>query len=113
MSSTKTLLPTIVIALLAGMVEFTPKASAETYGDIVFDRRKAQETPAAVFPHWFHRIRFRCYVCHPAIFPMRKSGGAEITMNGIRAGKYCGACHDGKTAWEPSFDSCSRCHVGE
>lgn len=88
-------------------------AQARPLGDIVFEKHAAQETPAAVFPHWFHRIRFRCFVCHPAIFPMQKTSGREIQMDDIRAGRYCGACHDGKTAWAPSYENCTRCHLDE
>ena len=97
---------------LAGLA-VVPIAQALAPGDIVFERQAQQETPPAVFSHWFHRIRFRCYVCHPAIFPMKAGGGPAIKMDDIRAGKYCGACHNGKTAWEASFDTCMRCHVGE
>ena len=81
-------------------------------GDVAFKREAGwdEETPPAVFPHWFHRIRFRCYVCHPAIFEM-KAGANKITMDAIDEGKFCGICHNGKIAWESSFDTCNRCHV--
>lgn len=82
-------------------------------GDILFKREgEPGGTPPAVFPHWAHRIRFRCYVCHPSIFEM-KAGATKITMDAIREGKLCGTCHNGKIAWEVSFDTCNRCHVGQ
>ena len=81
-------------------------------GDIVFpERGYLEEIRPAVFPHWFHRIRFRCSVCHPKIFPMRVTG-KEITMDAIREGKFCGTCHGTDTAWGPTFDTCSVCHSG-
>jgi c(7)-type cytochrome triheme protein len=82
-------------------------------GDIVFKREAGgdEETPPAVFSHWFHRIRFRCYVCHPAIFDEVKVSASKITMDAIDEGKFCGVCHNGKIAWESSFDTCNRCHV--
>ncbi|TAK03473.1 c-type cytochrome, partial [bacterium] len=50
-------------------------------GDIVFQREARQgDVPPAVFPHWFHRIRFKCYACHPSIFQM-KAGANAITMD--------------------------------
>ena len=80
-------------------------------GDIVFQRKAGEgEVPPAVFPHWFHRVRFKCYACHPAITAM-KAGANKITMDAIGEGKFCGACHNGKTAWEISFNTCPRCHV--
>jgi c(7)-type cytochrome triheme protein len=85
-------------------------ATAE-YGDIPFTRRTKgmDEIPAAIFPHYVHRIQFRCYVCHDSIFEM-KAGANPITMDAIQAGKFCGRCHDGKTAFQATFDTCPRCH---
>lgn len=80
-------------------------------GDITFKRKGGEAgTPPAVFPHWFHRIRYKCYACHPSVFEM-KAGANAITMDAIREGKFCGTCHNGKIAWEVGFDTCSRCHV--
>ncbi|HEX7288975.1 MAG TPA: c(7)-type cytochrome triheme domain-containing protein [Candidatus Angelobacter sp.] len=71
--------------------------------------------PPATFPHWFHRVRVRCAACHSDIFEM-KAGANNITMDAIRAGKFCGRCHpsypDSKAlAWPVAFESCVRCHV--
>ena len=80
-------------------------------GDITFKRKGGEAgTPPAVFPHWFHRIRYKCYACHPSVFEM-KAGANAINMDAIREGKFCGTCHNGKIAWEVGFDTCSRCHV--
>jgi c(7)-type cytochrome triheme protein len=80
-------------------------------GDVVMKRAgDAPGIPPAVFPHWIHRIRYRCYACHERLFKMAKGANA-VTMDAIGQGKFCGACHDGKTAWASSFETCSRCHV--
>ncbi len=80
-------------------------------GDIVFSRKDGGGgTPPAVFPHWFHRIRFKCYVCHDAIFQM-KQGANKVTMDAIMKGEYCGRCHNGDIAWSVAFETCNRCHV--
>jgi c(7)-type cytochrome triheme protein len=82
-------------------------------GDIVFQTDdEARGTAPAVFPHWAHRVRYKCYACHPAVFAM-KAGANPMTMDDLKEGKYCGACHDGKTAWGIAFDTCNRCHIGE
>jgi len=82
-------------------------------GDLVFERKGEVEGsasfPPAVFPHWVHRARFRCYVCHPARFEMQQGANA-VTMDAIRQGQFCGACHDGKVAFNVSFQNCTRCH---
>lgn len=63
-----------------------------------------------VFPHWFHRIRFRCKVCHGDLGFQFKAGGNDINMVKIIDGQYCGACHDGDVAW--SIENCELCHSG-
>ena len=88
------------------------EATAETeVGDIVFSRKTpgTDEIPPSVFPHWVHRINFKCYVCHDAIFQM-KAAAASITMDAIREGKFCGVCHNGNIAFPVGFDTCDRCH---
>lgn len=82
-------------------------------GDVVFKRKGGEGgTPPAVFPHWIHRIRYKCYTCHPALFEM-KAGANTVTMDEIMASKFCGACHNGEIAWGVAFDTCSRCHVAQ
>ena len=84
-----------------------PTVGLAAPGDIVFERPGgAQGFPAAVFPHWVHRMKFRCYVCHPKIFAMKK-GASKVTMETINAGPYCGVCH-GKAAFPAT--ACARCH---
>lgn len=80
-------------------------------GDIPFTRKAAgtEDFPPAVFPHWLHRMQFKCHVCHENVFQM-KAGTNPVTMDAIYQGKYCGACHNGKTAFAPMFEHCSRCH---
>ncbi len=96
--------------LIAG---FLAGAALAVEGDIVFKREGGEGgTPPAVFPHWIHRIRYKCYACHDAIFKMKR-GADDITMDAIAEGKFCGACHDGKTAWAVSFETCNRCHIGQ
>jgi len=100
----------VATALLTILVRHEAAAEAE-YGDIVFSRKTpgADEIPPSVFPHWVHRINFKCYVCHDTIFQM-KAGVDPVTMDAIRDGKFCGACHNGKVAFPVGFDTCDRCH---
>ncbi len=82
-------------------------------GDIAFQREAREgDVRPALFPHWLHRIRFKCHACHPEIFQM-KAGANAVTMDDIRAGRFCGACHNGKIAWAASFETCNRCHIGQ
>ncbi len=99
----------MVAALLLWLAAAGPGLAVP--GDIVFQRPPGTEqpTPVAVFPHWIHRIQFKCYVCHDAIFKM-KAGANPITMDAISGGEYCGTCHNGKIAFQVNFDTCPRCH---
>ena len=93
-------------ALAAAFV--APDARAE-YGDVVINNYsdKAGMRPV-VFPHWFHRIRFRCKVCHAYLGFKFKAGGNEINMVKVIDGQFCGACHNGEVAW--SIENCNMCH---
>ena len=86
-------------------------AYALEYGDVVMNSKtesmeKAGVAPV-VFPHWFHRIRFKCKVCHENVFIMQQ-GANDVTMGKIMAGEQCGVCHNGTIAWEALY--CERCH---
>jgi c(7)-type cytochrome triheme protein len=98
----------IVLFLLA--VGLSKEASAE-WGDLVLDKQyesmKKAGVDKVVFPHWFHRIRFKCKTCHEGIFEMEK-GKNNIQMSGIIRGNFCGKCHNGKIAFAPV--ACARCH---
>ena len=95
------------------MVAFS-LAMAREYGDVYMDSTRESmakaDVGAVVFPHWFHRIRYKCKVCHEKIFIMRK-GANRITMADIMDGKACGTCHNGQIAWEPL--ECKKCHSAE
>lgn len=66
--------------------------------------------PPAQFPHWVHRSRYLCKSCHQELFEP-KAGANRITMRDISAGRACGTCHNGRTAFAAGFGSCDRCHV--
>jgi c(7)-type cytochrome triheme protein len=52
----------------------------------------------------------KCNNCHPNIFPMKRTA-EEMKMSDMNAGKYCGACHNGKKAFGTSNAAdCSKCH---
>jgi len=91
-----------------------PVTAAESVvGDIKFERKSKgdEEFAPAVFPHWVHRVKFKCYACHNKTvgFAMKK-GSVAITMDLIDQGKFCGTCHKGKPAFGVSFETCIRCH---
>lgn len=99
-----------VVATTLGFFEIQP-ARAE-YGDVVINNHSdAAGVRPVVFPHWFHRVRFRCKVCHTDLGFKFQAGGNDINMVKIIDGQYCGACHNGSVAW--SVENCDLCHSGK
>ena len=78
-------------------------------GDIKFEG-KGSSGPV-MFSHETHvnQHKAKCTDCHTKIFKMKKD--AKITKADQVAGKFCGACHDGKKAfsWATEGD-CGKCH---
>ena len=97
--------------LLACVVALLPAPTHAEYGDVVINKRSEKEgVRPVVFPHWFHRIRFRCKVCHHELGFTMRAGANDVTMNDIVDGKFCGMCHNGQVAWGP--ERCELCHSG-
>jgi len=102
--------PLLAMLLVPGL--FTSHSAYAEYGDVVINNFAEKEgMPPVVFPHWFHRIRFRCKVCHADLGFKFKAGGTGINMLKIIDGHYCGACHNGEIAW--SVENCNLCHSGK
>ncbi len=100
---------TLLGALLAVLAFSLATPAQAEYGDIVINNYsdKAGMRPV-IFPHWFHRVRFRCKVCHADLGFQFKAGGNDINMLKIIDGEFCGACHNGEVAW--SVENCDLCH---
>jgi len=82
------------------------------YADVILNNNSENEGVAPViFPHWFHRIRFQCSVCHVELGIKMRAGATGIGMEQLVNGQYCGACHDGEIAWP--IDNCDLCHSGK
>lgn len=82
------------------------------YADVVLNKRAEKEgVRPVVFPHWFHRIRFRCKVCHSELGFKMRVGANDVLMSDIIDGKFCGACHNNEIAWGP--ERCDLCHTGK
>ena len=110
-----------VIAFVLGcllLMALNPAAGAAP-GDIQYERQASDTTdyeaemlsfPPSIFPHWIHRINYRCDACHDSLFEMKR-GGTPVTMDLMKEGKVCGACHNGQLAFGSDFQTCNRCHV--
>ncbi|MBN1417790.1 MAG: cytochrome c3 family protein [Planctomycetes bacterium] len=105
-----------------------PIKISKGYGTVLFPSPKGAEdqVPPVAFSHSSHKgfgIK-NCLKCHnDEVFAKKQELAVnEITMAAIYAGKFCGACHDGKTespreegekifaADKDNESSCKRCH---
>ena len=99
----------INLILTMGLI-LTPSLIQAEYADVVLNKRAEEAGVRPVlFSHWFHRIRFRCVVCHGELGFEMRAGANLVTMDEITDGKFCGACHDGEIAW--SVENCDLCHT--
>lgn len=69
-----------------------------------------------VFYHKTHTMDagLDCDSCHDDLFVMEAGAAQEnedFTMASLYEGNYCGACHDGSTAFA-SDTRCTTCHIG-
>ena len=101
------------VLLLAGLPLLLAVSSAPAeYGDVVLNRYSDNTgVRPVIFPHWFHRIRFRCKVCHHELGFEMRAGANDVKMNDLSQGKFCGMCHNGQIAW--GLENCDLCHSGQ
>lgn len=106
------LLASLTVLALLSFGLLAPRPVLAEYGDVVINNYSdAAGMRPVVFPHWFHRVRFRCKVCHADLGFQFKAGGNQINMLKIIDGQYCGSCHNGELAW--SAENCNLCHSGK
>jgi c(7)-type cytochrome triheme protein len=104
-------------ALAAALALAPPAVTAPVFPDeFIFKEGKFSPGPVT-FSHKFHYEKIgQCQACHLQIFRVRKDV-AVMTFKNISAGKYCGACHNGRKeiGGKVIFDAhekraCGRCH---
>ena len=109
--STRRWIRPLQFALLALACALPAATTFAEYGDVVINKRSDKEgVRPVIFPHWFHRIRFRCKVCHSELGFKMRAGANDVSMKDIVEGKFCGMCHNGQIAWGP--ERCDLCHSG-
>ena len=89
----------------------TTVPSHAEYADVVLNNRsEAAGVRPVIYPHWFHRIRYKCKVCHTQLGFEMRVGANDVSMDKITDGEFCGACHNGMIAWP--VENCDLCHSG-
>ncbi len=105
----------LILFLVGGQAVAEEEYDEDAYGPeapIVF----VTPVKAVIFTHKIHTMDagLDCESCHDSLFQM-EIGNAEqnddFTMQSLYDGQYCGACHDGSTAFA-SNTRCTVCHIG-
>jgi c(7)-type cytochrome triheme protein len=100
-------------ALAASPGEAQPKIPPD------FAYEQGKDSPGAVsFSHEKHKEKTeKCTACHTKIFKMKKGQTGTPTMDKMKAGEQCGACHNGKTKMGSAVvfnaddkANCEKCH---
>lgn len=98
---------------IAGVFDLQPTLSSDQYGNILISRTStANNVKPVSFSHWIHRQKYTCRVCHSELDFNMKVNTTEITESASRAGKFCGACHNGRESFKHT-GNCDKCHTGE
>jgi c(7)-type cytochrome triheme protein len=99
--------------------EKTKRPKPRDFGNVVINNYSAAKGEAAVvFPHWLHRSKYTCRLCHVDLGFAMRTGDTDITEMDNNAGMFCGSCHNNKIAFGPFIDheghgklrQCERCH---
>jgi len=108
-----------VMVVLAIVLVAASSGSAQMKGPADMSFEKGKGSPGTVtFSHEKHvAAGNKCNSCHVKIFKMKKGATGPLTMEKIKAGEECGACHNGKTAVEGKTvflatdpANCEKCH---
>ncbi len=91
----------VAVALAVGVAIVAlgaPPAEAQQKIPPDFTYEQGKDSPGkATFSHEKHKEKVeKCTGCHTKIFKMKKGQTGTPTMDKMKAGEQCGACHDGK-----------------
>jgi c(7)-type cytochrome triheme protein len=108
----------VAVGVAAALAFASPVAAQpKSPPDFSFDQGK--DSPGKVtFSHQAHVQKVeKCTGCHVKVFKMKKGTTGALTMDKMKAGEMCGACHNGKTevAGKMVFTvddkgNCEKCH---
>lgn len=88
-----------------------PLPDPSQYGNILIDRQTGKRSmPPVSFSHWSHRTNYTCRVCHFELGFAMEANATEVTEHDNLQGEYCGACHNGETAFGHTKEYCAHCH---
>ena len=108
----------VIVATLGVVAASSGTASAQVKPPADFKFEAGKDSPGPVtFSHEEHKEKVGgCTACHVKIFKMKKGQTGPLTMEKMKAGEQCGACHtgkpmEGKTPFAVTdAATCEKCH---
>jgi c(7)-type cytochrome triheme protein len=107
-------------ALLSANSSADTPAAEDEYDEDVYGPKDpiiwTKPVRSVIFEHKVHTMgaELDCDSCHDDLFEMEAGAAQEnedFVMATLYEGGYCGACHDGETAFA-SDTRCTACHIG-
>ena len=97
----------MAIGLMVTIMAEIPAFAVSSGATVEFDR---SPMGTVIFDGTVHENGgLHCVNCHnPEVFPTMKKEMVKITMHELKAGKFCGRCHNGKNAF--GIGDCTHCH---
>lgn len=99
----------ICSGLMVLLLAVSPAWAVTGGGEIVFT---VEGMASVLFSHDYHvgNAKQKCSECHYALYTSRAQHKV-VGMVGMRKGKSCGACHNGKKAFDVADKkNCATCH---
>jgi c(7)-type cytochrome triheme protein len=114
-----TLWALLLVGIVATWALAVPPATPQIKVPADFALEPGKDSPGPVtFSHEQHKAKVdKCQSCHVKVFKMKKGTTGPLTMDKMKAGEQCGACHNGKTEIGDKAvftvddkANCERCH---
>lgn len=84
------------------------------YGNVILNKfSQEKDIRSVIFPHWIHRQKYTCSVCHFELEIEMKGNSNPINCITNKEGNFCGACHNGEISFKIEEKTCDRCHTGD
>jgi len=102
-----------VLKLVAAVLLVTAAAQAQQVGGGTITLKATPKAGPVTFSHESHvaGADIKCRACHTKLF-INQAKHVRETMATMKKGRSCGACHDGKTAFDMTDrTACVGCHT--
>lgn len=100
----------VILIVIGGIAAMVPLSKVVGGGRLIYESTSSENPGTVTFQHYSHveKAGYKCTDCHYNLFGADQYS-TKINMEGIFSGQWCGACHNGQSAFGP--EECQKCHV--